>query len=131
MNSDMLLLPLCTFLLCPSMRWLTHACALLCIRCRLDRDSIPLISCGASLTVIIPSAFVSFSSSSLASLRPPTRARIIAAGPFHNLVTWALLITAKLIGIGGWIRSMGYIDVSKIGRNVVSVEGVSGEFLSR
>jgi S2P endopeptidase len=95
-----------------------------------DRDSIPLVSCGASLTAIIPSAFVSFSSSSLASLHPPAKARITAAGPFHNLVTWVLLMTAKVMGIGGVIRSMGYINVSSIGRNIVSVESVSFECLS-
>ncbi|KAH6904301.1 hypothetical protein BKA70DRAFT_1109670 [Coprinopsis sp. MPI-PUGE-AT-0042] len=85
-------------------------------------DSIPLISSGASLTLIIPSAFVSFSTSSLASLQPSAKARIIAAGPFHNLVTWGFLTAARMTGIGGWVRSVGYMDVSRTGRGVVSVE---------
>lgn len=85
-------------------------------------DSIPLVASGASFTAIIPSAFVSFSSSSLSSLHPPARARIIAAGPFHNLVTWILPVSTKASGIGGWIRGAGYMDVSNTGRVVVSVE---------
>jgi S2P endopeptidase len=50
--------------------------------------------------------------------------RIIAAGPFHNVVFWSLLIGAGWTGIGRIWSVVGYRDISAFGRVVVGVAEV-------
>lgn len=90
------------------------------------RDSVPLLHAGASVFVFMPSAFVTFPSTALEGLAPLRRLRIIAAGPFHNLVFWCLIMLAGQIGLGTVLVSItGYKDVSAFGRVVVQVDNVS------
>lgn len=74
----------------------------------------------------MPSAFVTFPTAAMEVLPPHARARIISAGPFHNLVFWVLLMLVQSSGIGGVLWSIGYKDISQIGRVVVGVDTVSG-----
>ncbi|KAK0211143.1 hypothetical protein DFS33DRAFT_353756 [Desarmillaria ectypa] len=86
-------------------------------------ESVPINSVGATLTLIIPSAFVTFPGSYLETLKPASRARIIAAGPWHNAVFWIILVFL------GWLRLsyyaltlFAYEDISGLGRVVLDVE---------
>ncbi|KAJ7853498.1 hypothetical protein B0H14DRAFT_782643 [Mycena olivaceomarginata] len=88
-------------------------------------DAIPIMSAGASFTVVIPAAFVSFPSTALEALRPFARSRIIAAGPFHNFVFWTLLVLVDRAGMGDFLTRTVYRDVSHIGRVVVGIDGDS------
>jgi S2P endopeptidase len=92
------------------------------------RDSVPLLSTGASVLILLPSAFVSLSSSAVDALEPFSRLRIVAAGPFHNLIFWCVLVAATKVGIGSVIWSIPYIDISSRGRVAVTVDQV-GAFL--
>jgi hypothetical protein len=84
-----------------------------------------MLSIGASFTVLIPSAFVTLSVTSLEGLLPLGRLRIIAAGPFHNLVFWCLLVATGKMGLGRAMWSVsGYQDVSSSGRVVITVDKV-------
>ncbi|KZT21974.1 hypothetical protein NEOLEDRAFT_719998 [Neolentinus lepideus HHB14362 ss-1] len=78
---------------------------------------------GASLSLLLPSAFVKLSSPSLASLSPPARLRIIASGAFHNLLMWVVLVLliSSPIGKLGW-RLLGYADVGAYGRVVTGFD---------
>ncbi|KAG5645952.1 hypothetical protein DXG03_004744 [Asterophora parasitica] len=88
-------------------------------------DAIPILSAGLSLTFIIPSAFVSFSAYALDALAPRARARIIAAGPFHNIVLWVLLVSLSYTPFARIFWSLGYRDVSATGQIVVGVDAHS------
>ncbi|KAK0196677.1 hypothetical protein F5146DRAFT_918911 [Armillaria mellea] len=86
-------------------------------------ESVPINSVGAALTLVIPSAFVTFPGSYLETLKPASRARIIAAGPWHNAVFWVILVFL------GWSRLsyygltlFAYEDISGLGRVVLDVE---------
>ncbi|KAK0228990.1 hypothetical protein IW262DRAFT_1265153 [Armillaria fumosa] len=86
-------------------------------------ESVPINSIGAALTLVIPSAFVTFPGSYLETLKPVSRARIIAAGPWHNAVFWVVLVFL------GWLRLsyygltlFAYEDISGLGRVVLDVE---------
>lgn len=92
------------------------------------RDSIPILSAGAAFTLIIPSAFVTFPAAALDILPARARARIISAGPFHNIVFWGALMLVQRLGVGDIFWSVGYKDVSDVGRVVVGVDAV--RFLS-
>ncbi|EIW76063.1 hypothetical protein CONPUDRAFT_147066 [Coniophora puteana RWD-64-598 SS2] len=84
---------------------------------------VPILSAGMSVTVILPSAFVSLPSSRLEELTPLERLRIIGAGCCHNLAFWATLMLAAWSGVGHVFWSIvGYKDVSSVGRVVVSIE---------
>ncbi|KAJ7083720.1 hypothetical protein B0H15DRAFT_850488 [Mycena belliarum] len=85
-------------------------------------DAVPVMTAGASFTVVVPAAFVTFPATALESLKPFARSRIIAAGPFHNLVFWCLLLFVERIGAGDLITSMMYRDVSDVGRVVVKID---------
>jgi hypothetical protein len=88
-------------------------------------ESIPVLSSGFSFTLFIPSAFVTFPSSSLSALTALARLRIISAGPFHNIILWVLLITAGRLGLGNVLGSVaGYGDISALGRIVINVDPV-------
>ncbi|KAJ7768389.1 hypothetical protein B0H16DRAFT_1673554 [Mycena metata] len=88
-------------------------------------DAVPIMSAGASFTVVVPAAFVTFSSTALEALTPFARSRIIAAGPFHNLVLWGLLFFVDRTGTGGFLTRTMYRDVSGVGRVVVAIDGDS------
>ncbi|ESK88688.1 membrane-bound transcription factor site-2 protease-like [Moniliophthora roreri MCA 2997] len=92
-------------------------------------ESAPLVSVGASFTVLFPSAFVQFSQRYVETLPPQRKARIISAGPWHNLVLWLALFAVGRVGV--WVeRSMSvgrllYKDVGDVGCVVVGVDGDS------
>ncbi|KAJ7602419.1 hypothetical protein FB45DRAFT_966468 [Roridomyces roridus] len=88
-------------------------------------DAVPILSAGASFTVLIPAAFVTFPTAALDALKPLSRARIIAAGPFHNLVFWGILLLVDRLGIGTALTRLLYQDVSHIGRVVVGIDADS------
>ncbi|THU98578.1 hypothetical protein K435DRAFT_856446 [Dendrothele bispora CBS 962.96] len=93
-------------------------------------ESVPMLSAGLSLTVVIPSAFVTFSAAFLDTLKSSGKARIIAAGPWHNFVFWLLLLsTARIIkivdgatGLGSVVIATAWKDISGLGRIVVDVD---------
>lgn len=90
-----------------------------------NRESVPLLSTGASITILIPSAFVSLSSAAVQSLPSRPRMNIIAAGPFHNLVYWTLLVLALQMGIGRHLwYIMGYDYIGHFGRVVLGTHPV-------
>ena len=91
---------------------------------RIHRESIPLISVGASLFVFVPTTFVRLSSAAIDSLMPAGRIRVISAGPFHNLLFWCLLAVLCHSGIGMALWSIPYRNISSLGRVVVDVEPV-------
>lgn len=82
------------------------------------------MSAGASFTVVVPAAFVTFPAAALEALQPLVRARIIAAGPFHNLVFWGLLLLVDRLGTGDLLTHTIYRDVSDVGRVVVGIDAV-------
>ncbi|KAF9473475.1 hypothetical protein BDN70DRAFT_867348 [Pholiota conissans] len=85
-------------------------------------EFLPMTACGASFTVCIPAAFVSFPTSAMKTLPPKARSRIIAAGPYHNLVFWAFLSLAAWSGVAHLASFVsGYRDISSIGKVVVDV----------
>lgn len=86
---------------------------------------IPISSAGASITVCIPAAFVSFSTATLDTLRLSSRSKITAAGPFHNLLFWCFWALAGYIGGGLFFTILGYKDINLLGRVVLSVDDVS------
>ena len=84
-----------------------------------------MTAAGASFIVCIPAAFVAFSTSGTNILKREARARIIAAGPFHNLAFWCLLVILLRLGItNAFILISGYKDVSAVGKVIVDVKPV-------
>ncbi|KAF7377731.1 Histone acetyltransferase [Mycena sanguinolenta] len=88
-------------------------------------DAVPIMSAGVSFTVVVPAAFVSFPATALEALKPLARSRIIAAGPFHNLVFWSLLVLVDRARTGDFLAHTMYHEVSDIGRVVVGMDGDS------
>ncbi|KAJ3855605.1 hypothetical protein EV368DRAFT_79487 [Lentinula lateritia] len=92
--------------------------------------SVPITSLGMSLTLVLPSAFVSFPTGFLSSLDVISRARIIAAGPWHNLVLWVFLAVLgrtadrveRATDVGNILVSLGWEDMSNVGRVVVGLD---------
>ncbi|KAI9438538.1 hypothetical protein H4582DRAFT_179199 [Lactarius indigo] len=80
-------------------------------------DGVPLQSLGASLTFVLPAAFVAFPSHTVAALHPHVRARIAAAGPLLS----ALLGVALMLPLWRVFLLAGYSDVSAEGLMVASV----------
>nr|GAT58853.1 ham group protein [Mycena chlorophos] len=83
-------------------------------------DAVPIVSAGASFTIAIPAAFVSFPAAAMDALRPWARARIIAAGPFHNLVFWLVLLATERLARP--IAPLLYRDISNVGRVVKNID---------
>ena len=81
---------------------------------------------GLSFVVAFPSAHIVLPSASVKALKPTRRLRIIAAGPFHNVMFWILLVAGSWIGSGrvDW-SLLGYEDVMGLGRVVVGLDSVS------
>lgn len=85
------------------------------------------------MTLVIPSAFVSFSAGFMSSLNPIEKARVIAAGPWHNFVLWTVLVVLgrsavfveDTTGLGSALVSIGWKDISKEGRVVIGLDDVS------
>ena len=85
-----------------------------------------MIDAGASFFICIPIAFVTFSTASLRTLVPQARSRIIAAGPFHNLVLWVFLVSVTRLGLFSLASFVsGYRNISDVGQVVISVDAVS------
>ncbi|KAH9960666.1 hypothetical protein BC827DRAFT_1376640 [Russula dissimulans] len=80
-------------------------------------DNVPLQSLGASLTVLLPAAFVAFPAHALAASAPRVRARIAAAGPLLS----SLLCLILLLPLPGPLYHLGYSDISTDGSLVASV----------
>jgi len=80
-------------------------------------DGVPLQSLGASLTLLLPAAFVAFPTHTLTAMTPRVRARIAAAGPLFS----ALLYLVLLLPLGRSFFLLGYSDVSSDGLLVSSV----------
>ncbi|CAL1710715.1 unnamed protein product [Somion occarium] len=85
-------------------------------------DSIPILSCGLTLTLIVPAAFVSLPSHAVKRCSPRSRLRIISSGPFHNLVLWAAIALWTVLGIDRIFWSLaGYQYVGHFGRAIVNI----------
>ncbi|KAH8109491.1 hypothetical protein DFH11DRAFT_1627687 [Phellopilus nigrolimitatus] len=87
-------------------------------------DSLPLHAIGASITIVLPSAFVSLSPS-LKSLPAVSRLRIVAAGAWHNLLLWGLIYLASIAGAGSLWSAIGWSDVQASGLVVLGIEEYS------
>jgi len=91
---------------------------------------VQLLSAGFAIHLVIPSAFVSLSAHSLASLRPLPRIRIATAGALHNIGLW-FVVTYLILRIDGstfW-DMLGWQDVSRQGVVVRGVDWVSPLYL--
>ncbi len=89
-----------------------------------------LLSVGFAVHLFIPSAFVSLSAHTLASLRHLPRIRIATAGALHNIGLW-LVVTFVILRIDGspfW-DILGWKDVSRHGVVVRSVDWESPLYL--
>ena len=85
-----------------------------------------MVDAGVSFTICIPVAFVTFSTAGLKTLVPQARSRIIAAGPFHNLVLWGFLALVTRFGIFSLAFLVsGYRHISDLGQVIISVDAVS------
>jgi len=85
-----------------------------------------MIDAGASFTICIPIAFVTFSVAGLKTLMPQARSRITAAGPFNNLMLWAFLALVTRLGLFNLASFVsGYRHISDVGQVVISVDTVS------
>ncbi|KAF8154677.1 hypothetical protein B0H34DRAFT_783787 [Crassisporium funariophilum] len=94
------------------------------------RESLPMINAGASFTVCIPAAFVTFPNAGMKALTSQARSRIISAGAFHNLVFWCILVLVGRVGIINLASSIsGYRDITDVGRVVVNVNEDSPLYL--
>lgn len=116
MRQDTLLLPRCESCICLESG--------LCVFTACCSESVPLLSVGASLIVVIPSAFVSLSVA-VRNLSPPARLRVVSSGAFHNAVYFLLLIAMARSGLGRLYWSvLGYEYIGHFGRVVLSTHEV-------
>ncbi|KAH9915065.1 peptidase family M50-domain-containing protein [Epithele typhae] len=84
-------------------------------------NAVPLASVGLGLTVLLPSAFVALPAAETAALPTRARARIVAAGVFHNIVLYALLAAFAWSHLGDAVWPVfGYRNVRAYGRVVES-----------
>ncbi|KIY52206.1 peptidase M50 [Fistulina hepatica ATCC 64428] len=84
-------------------------------------EQVPVTSAGFSLLVVIPSAFVSMTTTAFDTVSSRARLRIIAAGPWHNALLFATILVAKQMA--GWVVS--YEDVGGLGLFVAEVDAES------
>lgn len=81
-----------------------------------------MLSCGASLTVIIPTAFVSLPVQAIKRCSSRGRMRITSSGPFHNLVIWATMTLWGSLSLGPFIWSFaGFEYVGHFGRAIADI----------
>ncbi|KAF9050961.1 hypothetical protein BDZ89DRAFT_1056867 [Hymenopellis radicata] len=86
-------------------------------------EAIPMQSAGVALTLIIPSAFVAFPAGYIDTLKPLAKARVIAAGPWHNAVGWIILLVLGWLQLSYHLMTLlGYENISDVGRVVISVQ---------
>ncbi|KAI0794850.1 hypothetical protein C8Q75DRAFT_803692 [Abortiporus biennis] len=86
-------------------------------------EGIPLLSVGASVIAVIPSAFVSLPQAAVEALPSRSQLRIIGAGPFHNVILWLILWLLAHIGVGNLLWSMmGYRNTIHFGRVISHVD---------
>ncbi|KAJ3538091.1 hypothetical protein NMY22_g5314 [Coprinellus aureogranulatus] len=76
-------------------------------------DAIPLLSAGASLAIVLPTAHVALSTPLFSALPSLPKMRIISAGPFHNLVMWVVLLGLRKSGLGEVGRWIWWESVSE------------------
>lgn len=55
------------------------------------------------------------------------RLRIASAGAYHNLLVFAFLYLIGRTGFGNRLLAIGYEDVSRLGKVVISVDDVRQE----
>ncbi|KAL5504961.1 hypothetical protein ACEPAH_7624 [Sanghuangporus vaninii] len=84
-------------------------------------EGLPIHSVGASLTIILPSAFVAFASP-LDTLSTIGRLRVISSGAWHNLVLCGLLSFASLSNVKSVWTTFGWQNVSDLGAVVLEIE---------
>ena len=92
----------------------------------MNSDAFTLDSIGFALTLFIPSAFVALSPTS-ADNDSSARLRVIAAGAWHNLMTWIVLYFLTASGVKGLWTLVGYDDISWRGVAVTGIESVSDQ----
>jgi len=68
---------------------------------------------------------VTLPSAKVEELSSLDRLRVVTSGCFHNLALWLILLGAAWSGLGPWILSVGYEDVSARGLIVANVDAVS------
>ena len=88
------------------------------------RDNVPLTSAGASLLVLIPSAFVSISSGTMSRLPAMGRLRVASAGAYHNILFFATILLLERTRFGNRMLAIGYEDISRLGKVVISIDSV-------
>lgn len=76
------------------------------------------------MTLVVPSASVAFMAGALDNKSPRTRSVIVSAGPFHNLVFWALLLLLMKTNLDRFFWQFAYQDVAHLGRVVIHVKQV-------
>jgi hypothetical protein len=85
--------------------------------------SVSVHNTGASLILVLPAAFVALDESSMNSRRTIERLRIIAAGAFHNIACYALLLSCTWLRLGSiTLKALGYSNVSQSGLVVIGIE---------
>ena len=85
-----------------------------------------MLSCGASVTIVIPAAFVSLYAQAVKRCSARGRLRITASGPFHNLVVWATIALCGHLGIGTLLMSLtGFEYIGHFGRAITDINIVS------
>lgn len=95
------------------------------------RESIPILSTGISLHLLLPSAFVALPAAAVQELSPRARLRVISGGPFHNFILWVFLGIISWSGIGSPLLSViGYKNIGHYGRVVVHVSAVRLQSIS-
>jgi S2P endopeptidase len=83
-------------------------------------------SVGASFVVALPAAFVALDAHSLSTRSNVKQLRVITAGAFHNVISYAVLVLCASSGVGSFMMTiLGYTDTSQSGVVVVDVESVS------
>lgn len=76
------------------------------------------------MTVIVPSASVSFMAGTLDRKTPLTQSIVVSAGPFHNLIFWVLLSLLTKTNLDRFFWQFAYRDVAHLGRVVIHVDQV-------
>jgi S2P endopeptidase len=86
-------------------------------------ESVPLLSVGASFTLVLPAAHVALSTPMYAALDARKRGRVVSAGPAHNFGMWVGLVLLRKSGLGEVVKWAGWRMVEG-GVGVWNVENV-------
>lgn len=69
---------------------------------------------------------MALSESAIQRATPRSRARVLAAGCFHNFILWTVFSLVSQIGMVATFGSLvGYEEISNIGKGVINVDPVS------